>query len=651
MQWLMLILINLVFKPVEVKSIAEMRERGLSEGIVGRLYTVYPNLDSLPGDSTLYTIGILNAEELLIYLKCFQKDKISATVKKDDQDEILNDDYVLIILDTEGKGATAYGFVANAIGTRKDLMFTEAGNDAVEWDGKWSVEVSKENHGYEIVFRIPLNTISFTKNPWGIKVGRFIAAKSELQMSKTEGAIQSISNIDRIDVDFDKIITSEKEEIVALRPMLYARASKENLLGAENESFTYGGTFRFKKGASTVLDLVMNPDFSEIEADIREISYSRRPIFYPEKRELFMEGADLISMPVKILRTRYFENIKFGAKFYTRASRINSIFFVIEDEVFDTVAFGKINFTPFHGHKVGLNYIYSSQNFGAASLDVNGEIFPEYGLGFSSQYSYRIDEKSNLFYFKLYRRSEFKGLDASISIMRVGDDFIMPITPLYDNGVYEISGSLEYGIPFMSNAYVKPRFYYYSDRDLHTDTLVDRFYNLSVSGGKGPIAMELAYRNQDMYYLTGMDMEDKNYRFYSLALSFSKGSYNSVALQGMWGRYLGEASQSYGLHLKLSPLSKFNMGLKLETLKAGSWSEIFQIYGLIPVFKDVFILKPYVGYERMEGSEVLSYKTVGYLYLSKILAVLFVGDGSLSKESGTWEIVDKRISTKICINL
>ncbi len=649
---LILILISMVFEPLRVGSIAELKERAFKEGTAGRLFTVYPVIDSFPADSTLFTFGILSSEELLVYVKCFQKVEISATVKKDDQDEIMSDDFVFLLLDTEGKGSTAYGFMVNPIKTRKDFMLTEGGDEAVEWDGKWIVEVNSGEFGYEVIYRIPFSSISFTKNPWGVKVGRYIAKRGEMQLSKTEGSIQSLSNIDRLNINFEEIYpVAVGEQSLRLNPLFYVRTGKEIYGDVSEQRITYGGTFRIRKGNSTVFDIVVSPDFSEMEADIQEISYSRRPIFFPEKRELFMEGGDLMSMPIALVRTRYFENIRKGAKFYTRNASFNSILYVIDDQDFDTVVFGKVNFSPFQGYKLGFNYIHSSPTITSGSIDFGGELIPKYGFGFSTQYSYRNDTKSYLSFLRLFRRSEFKGLNASFSYTRISKGFIMPFTPLYDDNIYEFNLGLEYGIPLPDNAFIKPRLSYYVDRELEVDTLVDRYFSFSLQGGKGPFGGQISFRRQDMPYLGDIGSEEKRYIFYGLAMSYGSGSYNKVSLQYMTGRYLGSPSYALSIQLKSYPLRRFNLGIDYSSLKAFETTQIIQLFGILPVVEGKFILKPYLGYRVKDQWGILNFKTVGYFYVTEDISLLFVTYGTLRRSDSNFEVIQRSISAKLCINL
>ncbi len=91
-----------------------------------RMITVYPSLDSFPEDSTVFSVGFVK-DSFVVHVMAYQKEKIAASILKNDQEDIMNDDWILVMLDTEGKSNSAYCFQANPRGTKRDFMLSQGG--------------------------------------------------------------------------------------------------------------------------------------------------------------------------------------------------------------------------------------------------------------------------------------------------------------------------------------------------------------------------------------------------------------------------------------------------------------------------------------------------------------------------------------------
>jgi len=646
---LLLLIAKLIIEPIYVESVEEFLKKASLPDSTLRLYQVYPSLDSLPEESTFFRVGLISANTFAVYFKNYQKAKISSTVKKDDQEDIMADDFVLLFLDTGGYGNSAYGFQVNPSGTKRDFVLSEGGDNVEEWDGKWQAKAEITDYGYDVLILIPLSEISYTRNPWGVKLGRFIAGAGKFQFSNIEGSFQSLSHMHKVNIDFEGLKSEESyKSSLQMRNSFFVRGWTQKQDSLSFNRLSFGGNFRFKKGTSTVLDIVVKPDFSEIEADVKEISLKRRPIFYPEKREIFMEGKELYSLPYQLIWTRAFEDISFGAKFYTKSEKLSGIAFLLNEESYDTLSFGKINFAPVHGFNLGTSYLWSPTSYSLASIDLSGVIVPKIGFGFQSQISRRFDEKSNLYYVRFYRRSEFKGLEASASFLQIDENFVMPFSPIYFENVREYSLNFGYGIPLGKASYVKPQVYFDELRDLTSEDLVERYLNFEISGAKGPYGMGLSYVKDELAYLDYLPEDIRYYSFGGIIFSYAPASYNNVGVSFMKGKYLGENSDNVTLKLKISPFNLFNAGVNLQILRYGEVNtSIFQIFGLVPIIKDRFILKPYIEHNRDGQTETLYIKNVGYLYLTDYISVLFFGDAGWRKDTGNYEMANRGFSLKL----
>ncbi len=499
----------------------------------------------------------------------------------------------------------------------------------MEWDGKWKVETQKTDYGYSMMFVIPLSTITYAKSDWGIRVERFISEKGELQVVCNTGSFQALDGIASIEIDFNKIgdvLSQAGRRSFELLPSFYVRGFRKNASSSSaTYSIMYGGNIRIKKQNAMVFDLAIHPDFSDIEADIQEISISRKPIYYPEKRPFFMEGRDLLVTPVNLLRTRNFENVVMGLKFYTKSKKYSSILYVVRDEVFDTISFGKVNYSPAKGYNVGIQYIFQPASYKFLSSDFTFPLYKRKNMGARFQFSRRFDSTSSLVYGEIYRRSEFTGLNAHVSFTHIDKKFLTPLATLYFDDVNEIMLNVDYGISAGGGISIKPSVFFYLDRSSSTDTMIDKYFSASLLFTKGRFSFTLMHQKEDMPYLP-YDIPQKDFRFSGASLVYSSSSYENLEVDYLKGKYLGSSADIKSVKLKLNPFGVLNIGVKFDDYsydrESGLSSErLLQVFGIVSAKRLHLVLKPYAGYRFTEDEKSLFTKNIVYLSISENLGL------------------------------
>ncbi len=622
---------------------------------------VFPEYNNLPDDSTLFYLGFVHSDTLLVFLKAYQKSEIAASILKNDQEDILNDDWILIMLDTEGKGNTAYAFQANPIGTKRDFIVSEGGDNVIEWDGDWRVKVNRTEYGYNMLFMIPLNSITFVEGLWGLRVERFIAGKGELQVLCNTGSFQSLSNIAKIQIDFSRInmtpYSTQSKELFDISPSFFVRAYRFRETGnSPYYSLKYGGNIRIKKGNSTLFDITLRPDFSDIEADIQEIPVNRKPIFYPEKRPFFMEGRALLETPINLVRTRNFESINKGVKFYSKSKRFSTILFLMEDSIFDTLSFGKISFSPKRNYELGIQYVFSPSNYKFLTLDSYLPLSLRQSTGIKIQATHREDVHSTLLFGSIYKRSEFQGLNMNFEFMHIDKHFLTPLSSLYFDDINYVSLNASYGKSMGKEIYVKPAISYFTDRSASSDTLVDEYMEGSLIFSKRAFSSAIIYQREYMPYLNiDVSRAKKKYFYMGGSLNYALSSYKSLEFTLLKGKYLDFNSYLASVKLKTTPIRNLNLGFKFDRIgftntDAMPEENLFQIFGIVSLFKNNLIIKPYFGYHKVNEQVSLFTKQIAYLNISKLLKIygVFVFEKTKDDEKLLYQKTDHTI--KLVLN-
>lgn len=261
-----------------------------------------------------------DAKALYVAFRCFTADPttiVGAVMSRDAQ--LDGEDHVEIAIDTFLDHQNAYLFETNPRGARVDGTIRDDGEDVrFDWDGIWSVAASRDAGGWTAEFAIPFSTLRFpqTDRPvFGINFGRFIAPKVELSYWKPlrydrglKASRYRVSSFGEVS-GFSEI---ERGNLFTFRP--------HALLGGERQAhqsvapIREGGLdLRVPFTSSASLDVTLNPNFANAEADEQKLNLTRFPLLLPEKRDFFKEAAGLFYFGDRIADAseQTFEQFKF----------------------------------------------------------------------------------------------------------------------------------------------------------------------------------------------------------------------------------------------------------------------------------------------------------------------------------------------------
>ncbi|NND09058.1 MAG: carbohydrate binding family 9 domain-containing protein [Saprospiraceae bacterium] len=216
-----------------------------------------------------------------------------------------------VVLDTYKDRSNAFVFGINPYGVQREGFITNGGiqtrtqgssseNNAftLTWDNKWRSHTRMLDSCWIAEFAIPFNSIRFRDDvdSWYVN---FYRVDSEQAERSTWSHIPR--NFSLINIGFNKEVQwdqppQNKGKNISLIPYAGFRTSKnfEEGLPAER-AFTAGGDAKIALSTALNLDLTINPDFSQVEADEQVTNLDRFEILFPEQRQFFLENADLFS--------------------------------------------------------------------------------------------------------------------------------------------------------------------------------------------------------------------------------------------------------------------------------------------------------------------------------------------------------------------
>jgi Domain of unknown function (DUF5916) len=232
-------------------------------------------------------------------------------------------DYGGVIVDATNDARTAQMFLANPRGIQYDALSSDAAGEDSAPDFYWDSASRVTESGWVLEMRIPFASLRYTESDpeqWGIMLYRNRPREYRYQMFTSRLPRDSTCFICNVrPLRGLAGLPSGSHFVVAP----YANASQLSLpqddLGSPLESQGNEGDFgldaKWLPNPNTVIDAAINPDFSQIESDTAQISANERfALFFPEKRQFFLEGVDLFSTPIDAVFTRTFTSPRWGTR-------------------------------------------------------------------------------------------------------------------------------------------------------------------------------------------------------------------------------------------------------------------------------------------------------------------------------------------------
>jgi len=234
---------------------------------------------------------LYDKKALYIGVWCFDDEpgKIRAGQLKRDFDPDTDDNFAMVI-DTYGDKRNGYVFVTNPNGARLDALVMDNGRyENSNWDGVWTVKTKRTDQGWFAEFEIPFSTLRFRMNQqqtWGINFERNIRRKREQdtwQGWSRDGELVQVSRAGTL-VGINGV---KKTTLVEIKPYGITGISRSE---EEQNTINGGGDINYLITPTMKLNLTFNTDFAQVESDRAQINLTRFSLYYPEKREFFLEG-------------------------------------------------------------------------------------------------------------------------------------------------------------------------------------------------------------------------------------------------------------------------------------------------------------------------------------------------------------------------
>ena len=281
-----------------------------------------PKEKGTPSEKTVAYLGY-DEKNLYVVFRCFDSEVKKLRASVTNRDNCIDDDWIIIFLDTFNEKRRAFSFFANPLGIQMDaIRMEEGGNDnmSMSWDAVFSSAGKIDDQGYTVEMEIPFKSFRFPDKEekiWNIVLGRNIPRKGEIilwpEFSRNipgllsqggqfviQGSVERGRNLEVM-----PIVTSLKRE-------------------GERVDLQPGVNLKYGLSSDLTMDFTFNPDFSHIEADAPQIDVNLRyALRYPEKRPFFLEGMEIFQFPdIEMVYTRRIIDPAYGGKVTGKVGRM-----------------------------------------------------------------------------------------------------------------------------------------------------------------------------------------------------------------------------------------------------------------------------------------------------------------------------------------
>ena len=237
-------------------------------------------------------------ENIYVAARCLDSrpERITANELRRDSNAIFQNDNFGVVLDTFFDQRNGFYFQTNAIGALRDAAVSDGGNNS-NWSTVWDVRTARFERGYAVEMVIPFKSLRYRgagPQTWGINARRVVAWKNESSMlSQVPASYAGGWTQMAVAGALEGLETPAQALNLELKPYGVSSLTTDRAARVPftNDVKSSGGV-DLKYGLTRALtaDMTVHTDFAQVEEDLQQVNLTRFDVFYPEKRDFFLEG-------------------------------------------------------------------------------------------------------------------------------------------------------------------------------------------------------------------------------------------------------------------------------------------------------------------------------------------------------------------------
>jgi len=313
--------------PPKIEDFLEMKPSPAVEGRMAKadaFLQLEPKDGAVPLNRTEVYLGY-DQDNLYAVWVAFAREPKALRAQMSRRDSVeFEQDVVALYLDTFNDHLRAYNFLVNPQGVQTDAIWTDPYDRDSSFDTVWHAEARRNGKGYVVLMTIPFKSLRFppgARQTWGVLLQRWSPHDGENSFwpalsTQVQGRLSRQARLEGL----DGISSGRNMQIM---PYGVFRAFREldtrdpvlPVFDSRRAQVDGGVDAKFVLKDSLVLDVTVNPDFSQVESDQPQTTVNQRfEVFFPEKRPFFLENAAFFRTPINLLFTRRIADPQFGLR-------------------------------------------------------------------------------------------------------------------------------------------------------------------------------------------------------------------------------------------------------------------------------------------------------------------------------------------------
>ncbi len=210
-----------------------------------------------------------------------------------------NNEHIGVLFDTFYDRRSGFAFYTNPLGARADYSIVDEGASNTDWNPVWTSKTGRFDGGWTVEMEIPFKSLRYRaglNQVWGMQIRRSVRHKNEWDyLTPVPRILAGPQALNRVSAGGTLVGLDlpETGKNIELKPYAVARTTTDrvrippisNSVGTE-----FGGDIKYGVTPNLTADLTVNTDFAQVEADEQQVNLTRFSLFFPEKRDFFLEG-------------------------------------------------------------------------------------------------------------------------------------------------------------------------------------------------------------------------------------------------------------------------------------------------------------------------------------------------------------------------
>jgi hypothetical protein len=245
-------------------------------------------------------------ENVYVSARCWDShpERMVANEMRRDTNQLRQNDTFAVLLDTFHDRRNGYLFYANPIGGFADSQITDENPPNVDWNTIWDVKTGRFSGGWTIEMAIPFKSLRYgpgRDQTWGINLRRVVRWKNEWShLTQVPRALTTFRGILKVSSagTLVGLQAPQNTRTIELKPYAISSLSTDNTAKpsvANDLAGRLGGDAKYGITPNMTADFTVRTDFAQVEVDEQQVNLTRFNLFFPEKRDFFLEGQGIFA--------------------------------------------------------------------------------------------------------------------------------------------------------------------------------------------------------------------------------------------------------------------------------------------------------------------------------------------------------------------